>query len=377
MGKWWSYVLCAGLLLFAAGCTDNPYIGPYDPINHSYSKLPIEIALGGSYQSGTKSYGTISNYDDFNGRKMYVYGIRRDSLALYNDPVNYLVDNDTAIVDKSHGRLRWIESLSAPAHLFYPQEDDMEKRRPHDFFAYHVDDAHLTSQPRKEKDHIYIPLEIDGSQDLILCKADLPQTASANLEELEPYAFSYLTALNNVLPTINPLHQLACLHFTIKGAYEPLSPDVDFKINSVSLDSPYKLNMIVAAQKADTMGVYLTSNSTRRFIRDRRDEEVRVHVTHSPDEESSVYFGDILLPETLTESTTLTVEIARGISGNAQGLEYQTVINHPNFLLKGKKYNVTLIMHSDVISTEVELVPWYFGGEILIDKGDNPDISFE
>lgn len=161
------------------------------------------------------------------------------------------------------------------------------------FFAYYIDDIKIdANNTKREKDKIYYDIEIDGSQD-ILC-GSAPQLTKEVLQAKKVYetlskedrdkilaidGYSTFAAHREVHPEVEMSHQLTRLKFF---AYPGDKNADDIIITGVSVNTPYKGRMTVAARSLDEVGTDFTVSEEKK--------ELFLH------EEPEVGEGDILLP---------------------------------------------------------------------------------
>ncbi|MBR6285701.1 MAG: fimbrillin family protein, partial [Bacteroidaceae bacterium] len=267
-------------------CSDNPYSG-YDPDleeTDQYLHTPnaILIAVGDpSYTNLTRGSGAFdSRRDDQHGREMwdsarvYIYSFPKDapnlSATWASDSTACLVDataKNSALTSDKHGKMASLSftdgnfiSWTDGTTLYY--NANQPKRR-YDFFGYFYDDAIADEAAIvRNSSQIEIPLEIDGSQDVMGGYADIDELQAENIKKnpkrdsIYAYYYSNYTgnSSNNVFPIVNFRHYLTRLKFRI---YPNDSISQYVFVDSISVVSPYKGNLVVAASDKKKLGYFM------------------------------------------------------------------------------------------------------------------------
>lgn len=151
---------------------------------------------------------------------------------------DYILNNVkvTAPDNKSWGPVTGVNDAVAPQvghHYYYPTKGIF------DFYGYYVDDA-LNGELQRGEDSISVKVEIDGSQDLMVAKADFAADDQDNLE-LADYGYGAYAARRGVQPMLNFKHLLSQLQFEAINA-----GDNDLEVDTIFINSLYKATMNVA-----------------------------------------------------------------------------------------------------------------------------------
>lgn len=112
-----------------------------------------------------------------------------------------------------------------------------------DFYGYYVDDAYgQTLELQRGADSISVQVEIDGSQDLMVAKADFAADDQDN-PELVGYGYGAYAARRGVQPMLNFKHLLSQLQFEAIN-----EGDNDLSVDTILINSLYKATMNVAGK---------------------------------------------------------------------------------------------------------------------------------
>ena len=168
------FFLAAAALVALAACSKSPLAETVDPdeIFTGSEMYPITFSSNVvSTKSPVKGGGSVAAWND--SQTLYVYGIKRDEAAdtlYWKDGIQ--IDNVAAVApaDGTEGSI----NVYDPA---FPGEDRpfyYDNNGRYDFFGYYVDDAFVVGQETPELDNgtITLPIQIDGTQDVMLAYAD-------------------------------------------------------------------------------------------------------------------------------------------------------------------------------------------------------------
>ena len=199
-----------------------------EPVNTTVPEdelVPVQFGLASpDYSVTTKSTGGLNQW---NNTTLYVYGFDR-AAADYSTP---FIDNVSATAASTASISLTVINEETQESYYY--EDGVN----YDFYGYHVDDAATpeaaTPTPiivpeegiTQESDGtaltkgVYIPFTINGSQDLMVAKADpVADIVGTKLEdEGTARVYSAYAARRDVHPTLEFKHQLARFKFQIKS----------------------------------------------------------------------------------------------------------------------------------------------------------------
>ncbi len=221
------------------------------------------------------------------------------------DNANCLVDDDknywkgvTAVLNSDDGgQLKMVDILTSqnasgvtvtdtvPKELYYSSRyQDVG----YNFFAYFIDkeEERASGQFHREQDSIWYDFEIDGTQD-IMCGAAPKLTPQVFLDKCGDRnisredrdrilniggGYSTFAAHRDVHPEVKMTHALTQLRFT---AYPGDANCNDITITGISIQSPYKGRLVVAASDRDKVGFHFTDDSKYLFLREKSPDGIQ------------------------------------------------------------------------------------------------------
>lgn len=261
-------IAAAGLL---ASCTsdDNFDAGAVVEQNAIDAGVPIQIGIGKVASVQTRGTGTVGYLKDstdnvWNKQIVNVFMFKKDSLRLaltdlknstplYNDVSFYTPDGVLSA--------RAIDLTKAVK--YYPTTGQF------DFWGYRLDDAvrldTIAGVDRKDSTRAVLPFRIDGSQDVMVAKAEADTSTTVGKR-----AFSAYSARNNVQPNLKFQHLLTRLSFKIiAGNNEAMDTVTGIFVDSISIESKTTGKLIVAYTPEDALAVMDdTTNLKNRIIWD-------------------------------------------------------------------------------------------------------------
>lgn len=199
-----------------------------EPVNTTVPEdelVPVQFGLASpNYSVTTKSSGGLNQW---NNTTLYVYGFDR-AAADYSTP---FIDNVAATAASTASTSLTVINEETRESYYY--EDGVN----YDFYGYHVDDAAtpeaatptpiIVPEEGSTQDSdgtaltkgVYIPFTINGSQDLMVAKADpAADIVGTELEDVgTDKVYSAYAARRDVHPTLEFKHQLARFKFQIKS----------------------------------------------------------------------------------------------------------------------------------------------------------------
>lgn len=244
------FIFAAAAALMVAACqksqTESPVIDPDENLPEG-TKVPILFGSNvKSTATKTKSYGSL---DALEGRTLVVYGIERNKR--YSDLLNFesgiLIDGVSATLGTGTDSLE-VKNPETGEYYFYSNS------KFYDFFGYYIDDMSAEPDVVEESGalgQITIPIAIDGSQDVLVAKAERKDTTVNNIWVSKSRQFSAYTARKDINPNLHFEHQLARLKFKITNGNEPGSSRV-ISLSKFGVISPTEATLYVASN--DTTG---------------------------------------------------------------------------------------------------------------------------
>lgn len=242
-------LLCFPLLLLT-GCRDDSYRGYEQTYEEYFDPISVVVAVGNPYSKGS---GPVEDLEDFEGKDLVIWAYNRDPLTSYT-AVRTDSDSLTCLASERRATLNGISNIAKwkDGTLLYPGGSVCNTA--FDFYAAHTDDLPLEGIQRTG-DQLYMDIEIDGSQDLMVSKADVPAKPE--------YAFSYLSAQEGVKPIFNLKHCLTRVDLYIQpGITRGFSNYM--QIESITMASRTQARMVVVDKDPENMGVTFRENSAKK-----------------------------------------------------------------------------------------------------------------
>ncbi|MBC5603710.1 fimbrillin family protein [Bacteroides difficilis] len=398
-------MMTAGVL---ASCSQNENDGlpnnePADLTPSADAILLSAAAPSVTVNASTRSAGTIGGdganiTNSWSGQKLYIYACQKDSKTgitmsdKISDPNTYALYNEEGMVgtgDKISG-VTWTDNESR----YFPRSGAF------DFFGYYGDDA-VTGEPQSEAMNgtnvLYKSFIINGSQDLMIAKAELSEGDKTTLGEADiNKAYSSYTARRGVQPSMKFEHLLTRLVFNIKGLGESQPENVYVQSIKVMSKTTGKLVFVYADDTNkgiqwdvnDKGSLLSLQERNANVMQELTDKKYYASATGAP---APTPVGEALLVESGVGSYYIEVAVKqeRDKDGNTIPVEQQTetykLTLQASDVTKGEasagittfapstSYNVTIAVYSvEKIELKAELGEWIEGGDIVI----NPDDTF-
>ena len=394
------HICCILLPAFCIGCSDDSYRGRLAEVLAGNDKMPVILSLGDpsgnitSGKSSTKGSGSVEAASDLigEGKYLYVYGFgsSASSLALRNDRDSYscLIDASLDTPGSVSGRrarigsadtyLEWVDSDRT---VYWPVGEN--GANPYDFYAYYLDDLNVReSDYDRTDDRISIKVNIDGNNDLMAGKASLTEKqlqrfGAQERERVQEYAYSYYTAIRDVTPTIVLNHQLVRLDFEIIPGVT-LGINKEMSIMDVSVESQTSGLFTVAAKDESMVGIDFIGDVKKLYLMEK-DGSPFVPVTFLTRSSESVpaYLitlgSSFFLAPSDSYSFRLTLKERYGGEENSSENFSPIILKTEGGFRPGTRYKVKLtVIGLTNIAVSVSIVPWMYGGGMIVDKGDEP-----
>ena len=367
-------ILAAG---FMASCSNEDK--SFDAGNNDADKTPILFTMNnGAVNVTTRGTGAVGDVagstNVWRSEKLYVSMFKKGTLDLAPDKElpGGIIFSNTAITAPASTAAANSGVAEYEGYKYYPQTGN------YDFFAYHVSDAATDGEIAAASD------KIDGSQDLMVAKADMTEeqraafVADPNVGEgkADRY-YSAFSARKNVQPHFQFEHLLSRFVFII-------DPQESAK-DKVTIEA---IKITNAKTKA-TMVVAYTEKPEQLLI-SKEDSEDIVYLKELVPGETEAYNLQTLTAKTYSERTRVgeslllmpqdeyKLEIVMS-QETPDGIVYS--FTYPYTLTPetagttayeaGKQYNVTFKVYGiEEIKLDVTLTPWADGGNINIDNND-------
>lgn len=223
MKRFFLYAMMTASVLASCSQSEDEGTSQNEWVNGGTDAAPISlsaIAPSTKISASTRSAGTVGGTGKDNvwtGQRLHIFAFQKDPSTgeTYGDKImsDKSFYDQVGIADAENTvEIKWEQGGT----LYFPRSGA------YDFFGYYADDAlGATPQYTAEDNKLYSQFTIDGSQDLMIAKAELteadkllPGFAQADWNK----AYSSYTARKGVQPTMEFKHLLTRLTFNIEGA---------------------------------------------------------------------------------------------------------------------------------------------------------------
>lgn len=349
------------------------------------------------------------------GQKLYIYALPTNEIP--TDENKRLVNNAeaSAPTDGGTGPARYEKKditlyADQAAHTFYYYPADKTTL---DFYGYYVDNAFVADPtqegaptkpaPEITSDNISLKLYLDGSQDIMLAKADKEEDVLEASELISPAnAYSAYSARKEVKPNLVFQHQLSRFVFYVVAG-NPEGSKV--KITGVTLTSKNQAYLVIA-DKNDGRGIKDPSGDGTFYLKNEDGSKVESCFPQYKDGDGGSYTFDsgnrvgesiMVIPDSANgHKMVMSMQQMNGTGGDATPLgdpftyEYDLVPRmvddgtgtKPEAFLPGYQYNVNVVVYGrQQVDISVTLTEWGTGGTITIDNdkewGDEPKLGYK
>ena len=223
-------------LAMMASCTneDNLVVDPVEPTPED--KVAIELGIDAPTVNatlnprstgsvgGTGETGNASEENSWNGQKLYITMIDKDTKAVAEEEGEVVLDWDTyqysapASGDKGLIQIKGEQSTNnvMTKNVYYPTQGT------YDFYGWHVDD--LEAEPDATNPLLIKDITITGSQDIMGARTKEftkdnygSDFTGTDFLQMTDWDFSARTARNGIKPILQFEHQLARLKFFVRA----------------------------------------------------------------------------------------------------------------------------------------------------------------
>ena len=340
--------------------------------------VPVQFGVGSPMDVRVKSVGSVGGTEAqgnvWNGQELKIYGFEK-SVTDFTLPA--FIDNVSAIapVGEQKGVLS-VSNAAADNEPFYYETGFI-----YDFYGYFTDDA-ATADPVKTAEGISVPFTIDGSQDLMIAKADQQadiDAAGAGDKVTAARAYSAYAARRGVQPTLSFKHLLT--RFTFKIVAGSASAN-DISVDKISLVSKTSGNIVVVGGER---GLANIDEATEELFLQQRGENGSMEA-FAPvktaewveDRSNAVSVGESLMVIP-AEDYDLTIYMSK--DGSATEVKpYPTSLNITKVtdapegataFEAGYSYEVTVVIYGlEDVKITAALEPWKDGGHATIDPDE-------
>lgn len=383
MKKLYVYVALAAMGVMAA-CSKNDNVDPQgnggNTVIDDNSPVAVELGVSGvnldvNVTPKSKAAGAL---DTWNSQALYIYAFDRTEDDFTAEA---FIDNvqgtapAASTPDPQPGDTLGQITLTNPAYTgepFYYSGSTV-----YDFYGYYIDDAAVESAvsagavvPTETATSIYVPFRINGTQDLMVAKAD-PAVDVTDTDVDAARAYSAYAARRGVQPTLRFRHLLSRFNFEIKpGAASADNVTVD----SIALVSKVEGELVVVSANAEDLGLNNIVEGTldTLCLPGIAAEGVKTETFNSglsKEEQTSKAVGTNLLVIPGETSYELLVWLSNdnGDSPIAPQVAQVTLKESPTFDA-GKVYTVTIMIYGlESVEVSASLTGWQDGGSVVID----------
>lgn len=402
------YFIFAAAAIVAASCAKTPAPvqtpdGPEAPAVEG----KVAVQFGTNVVSNVETKAPITNWAS---QDLYILGFPRKSVTQTEGTSTVTIDYETAFINNvtatapaggTSGIITNLYSNASESIPFY-----YEGTKTYDFFGYYVGNAAnpITPTITEAKDGYTLPIKIDGTQDIMVAKADHSYACDIAFGDTTPgngennrtkvpdnwkddYAFSAYAARRGVHPYLQFEHLLTQLSFTVtSGSDFSKSPQLKVtKVEIVNATADTTLCVAGANLAFIADNPQSTKNWTPLSVKNNdADALTPVDIPSSTASEPTKIGQPIMLfPKDKfivklylsQENPAATAEIERtidyatykAVSGSKLKPELDKFEAGYAFAINFKLYGL------EKVDITAELVKWEDGGSISIDTDDAPD----
>lgn len=391
----------------AVSCTKSEVGGETPPLEE---EAPVAIQLSTNIKVNEVSV-TKAGVDSWNAQTLYIYALPTNEIPTEGNE-KILVNNAPAAAPSGAYAtadpyalkdITLYNDSALETFYYYPADKSTL-----DFYGYYVDDAFKEEESGQEKpqpvitqnDKISLKLYLDGSQDIMLAKAD-KIADTQNIEDapgtmIAPAnAYSAYSARKGVKPNLKFQHLLSRFVFNVVAGNDE---GKNVNISEVTLTSLSQANLVIASvngatgiadaavdgifklegttdhplpcypgRKVDTQGSY-TIEST-----DRIGESIMVIPAPMHKMVMKMQQKDNTRETDLGDPFEYVYELTPSMVTNASAVTE---------FLPGYQYNVNVVVYGrEKVEVQVTLTEWAAGGSITIDNdkewGDEPKLGLK
>lgn len=395
MKKLYVYVALAAMGVMAA-CSKNDNVDPQgnggNTVIDDNSPVAVELGVSGvnldvNVTPKSKAAGAL---DTWNSQALYIYAFDRTeddfTTVAFIDNVQGTAPA-ASTPDPQPGDTLGVITLTNPA---YPGEPFYYSGSTvYDFYGYYIDDAAVESAvsagavvPTETATSIYVPFRINGTQDLMVAKADPAVDVKGATETVESTrAYSAYAARRGVQPTLRFRHLLSRFNFEIKpGAASADNVTVD----SIALVSKVEGELVVVSANAEDLGLNNIVEGTLDTlclpgIAAEGVKTATFDAESDKDNQTPTVVGTNLLVIPGETSYELLVWLSNdnGDSPIAPQVAQVTLPGSATFDA-GKVYTVTIMIYGlESVEVSASLTGWQDGGTVTIDPDQIPTTGQE
>lgn len=315
--------------------------------------------------AATRGKGAVGDVDGtnnvWNGEELKVYMFDKGTLDLALDKT---FDNSPLFDNASIIATAGANVVEAATQKYYPMQGNF------DFFAYHADDAATGADVVEGTDAFTLPVTIDGSQDLMVAKAELTADQAALLPaaKADDY-YSAFSARKGVNPHFKFQHLLTRLTFEVKAA---TATEEAVVIKGVEIENANTTaDMVVAYTTAPTELLANQANPATVFLKDANGAAF-AETNPSAADFNRIGESLMLMPQAEYD---MVIRMTQTVNGVERTVDYPYTLKSEQLGLTafeaGKQYNVKFTVYGlSEIKLEFELTAWEDGGDLEVDDNE-------
>ncbi len=395
MKKLFCILLALSALL---SCRRTPtYNGSVTEIIADTEPTPVLVSIGTAGKLtpkvATRGSGAVDeeNMWLWKNEKIHVYAFSREaaSFAVHSneDPASCLLDG---VRDgrQNGGKLAYVSG--GEPYVDWSQDGDMYPKgiKPYHFYAYYLDDYEADdSQIVRSADSIVVPVEIDGSRDIMSARSHIEdhqlEGRGYTAEEkniLKNHAFCAYTANNDMHPELFFHHHLVRLSFE---AYAGRKQGGNMLIKEIYVESPTKGDFTVAHKDTSKIGIDFSKDSGRvPFALKEKDFQTPLRndfykvIWREGFENISLYErekiivgGSLLVGPAASYKCRLIME--EHVNEDTV-YDWDTTVDLTSasgFFEGGNQYVIRLALYgSPEVEVSASIVPWEYGGSVDLEE---------
>ncbi len=368
------HLLAAVAFAALAGCTKSTQGTDQvitDPIDDG-TPVPVLFSAASPANIQLKSVGAVETA--WNSQELKIYGYDRTVTDFTSEA---FIENVSATAPASGNKGGiTVTNENANGEPFY-----YVTGKYYDFYGYHIDDA-ATGEPVKAADSVVVPFTIDGSQDLMIAKADQQtdiEAAGKTDAVSADKAYSAYAARRGVQPNLLFKHQLAKFTFEIVAGSEAAN---DVYVTDVKIVSKYKGNLEVVGAARGLVDV--EDETAELSLQERLENGIQTLTEVQPEAYDGTKtnvkgIGESLMVIPGESSYKLLINTRQdGVTTTIDPQEYTLEIGKitgapegATAFEAGYSYKVTLVIYGlEKVEITAELEDWKDGGSTIIDPDE-------
>jgi len=389
-GRW--HIVLVSAIFVAACFHDDSYRGREHIYANYETPLDIKVAVGDPYLA-SKGTGPVDSLLNFKNKDILVWAFGRIDTTDVDYRTTVSADSLLCLMEGKEAELDGVNSLATwkDEIAFYPSGENCARK--YDFYAAYVDDAVLKAE-RRGNDLITRDYTIDGSQDLMVSKAQLPITKESLIDTA---AFSYVTALKGEDPVFTMNHCLTRIDLYIRPGVTNVHHYV--RVHEAALRSRTTAKLTVAAKNEAAMCAAFDQDDPYEFLylseSDGSELEPVLLSTILPDSDQpeeerlstlemqdTVQFhrlgGSFFVSPEKTYKLQMDIRTVDRPEGDVQTINLNDVkLKDSEATFKaGNRYIVYMTIFGSLdVTIHVEMVPWYYAGSFYLDPDADTEIT--